>query len=157
MSTISKNLPLAKLTPQPIASMPSGHRNKPRVFLAYYHRSNTPKDGIYHVSILVRPHPFSQIDRTTLRLHAINKIVKDAEGNASIQWSFETDEVTFASTRLAGVIFLGKLPTGKTYDEVKAACARVPVVNDDSAWRCTNWVIGAIEVRDEMLLTARHC
>ena len=129
----------------------TGIKNKPRLYLAYYYRGGGLQDEKYHVAILVRPHPLVEDEKTSMRYHAVNKIVpEEGDTPARVRWIYEVGAVQAHTFRLAGLLYLGKLPAGKTFEDVNAVCAGVPVVNDDECWRCTNWVWTALEVRHEL-------
>ncbi|KAL4252116.1 hypothetical protein ABKN59_001815 [Abortiporus biennis] len=134
-------------------------QNKPRIYTAYYARAQqNPTDERYHVSLLVRPHPYQDHLHGSFRLHAVNKIVPPTEELPipHEEWRFEVlTNVKFKTDKLRGLLYLGKLPDGKSVDDVSEACAKVPVpqYNPSEAsnsatavWRCTNWLWDALDV-----------
>lgn len=63
-------------------------------------------------------------------------------------WVFDTKDTKFLTDRLAGLLYLGQLPKGKSLDDVTRVCASVPVdPPGEEVWRCTHWVWDAIQVR----------
>ena len=63
---------------------------------------------------------------------------------------FDAKETRFISQRLTGLLYLGKLPKGKSVDDVTMICASVPVApNGVVGWRCSNLVWDAIKVCDK--------
>ena len=122
--------------------------------MAYYNKSAKPGEEPYEVAILVRNHPLENDSVNAWCFHAVNRIQSSAGGRleGSGVWLFEAEATRFKSTNLVGLVFLGKLPRGRTVDEVKVICANVPVAPpDDDHWRDTTWVWNALEVRNVCL------
>ncbi|KAF7793919.1 hypothetical protein EIP86_005041 [Pleurotus ostreatoroseus] len=133
-------------------SILTGSKNKPRIFLAYYKRSARPGDERFHVAIIVRNHPIQNNTISSVRLHAINKVQPPtAEDPVARQvWEFEAKKSHFVTEKLVGLVYLGKLPKGKSIDDVTKICATVPVAPaGESEWRCTNWVWHALKKLEE--------
>ncbi|KAF7793916.1 hypothetical protein EIP86_005038 [Pleurotus ostreatoroseus] len=137
-------------------------QKKPRIFLAYEARSTKyPGDEPYHVALMVRPHPLDTEAIDTLRLHAMNKVQPPTPENPEARqvWVFEMKDTKFLTDRLSGLLYLGKLPKGKSIDDVKRVCASVPVEPPgEVGWRCTNWVWEAMQrLADESLIPPLPC
>ena len=131
-----------------------GERNKPRIYLAYYTRGKASPAQQYHVAIIARVHPFDDKSDNTLRLHAVNTLVRPSPtSDVEEVWSFQAVRENFFSHRLAGVIYLGKLPAGRTCEDMETLCARVKVPrHGEGGWRCKDWVWDALDVSGYRLL-----
>lgn len=139
---------------RPISSITAfeatGSKNKPRIFLAYYDRAARPGNEPYHVAILVRSHPLEDKPDSAMRFHAVNKIQPPSNGcpEAREVWMFESKASWFVTPQLAGLMYLGKLPEGKSTDDVAKICASVPVDSTgEGGRRCSHWVWDTLQVR----------
>ncbi|KAI0796034.1 hypothetical protein C8Q75DRAFT_357810 [Abortiporus biennis] len=141
-----------------------GSQNKPRIYIAYYIRNKqNPTDEPFHVSLLIRPHPLKKDKPRSIRFHAVNKVVPPTSVMpvAHQEWQYEIlQDVIFQTTRLRGLLYLGKLPEGKSLQDVHETCEKVSVPQYDpsesqnsSEWRCTNWLSDALDalVRDGLI------
>ncbi|KAL4252113.1 hypothetical protein ABKN59_001816 [Abortiporus biennis] len=142
----------------------AGPQNKPRIYIAYYIRNKqNPTDEPFHVSPLIRPRPLRKDKPRSIRFRNVNKVVPptSAQPVAHQEWQYEIlQDVIFQTTRLRGLLYLDKLPEGKSLQDVHETCEKVFVPQYDpsesqnsSEWRYTNWLSDALDalVRDGLI------
>lgn len=132
----------------PALSLISG-RNKPRMYIAFYKRAGSKAgDPSFHVAIISRTHPLDDSDNNTLRLHAVNTILAPtATSEAKEIWVFQGKFCRFQTPLLAGLLYLGKLPADRTFEDLQNACEKVHVPMDGAGgFRCRRFVTDALKV-----------
>lgn len=125
--------------------MPS---NKFRLYLGYWRRQETEANpGKYHVGLLLTPKKPRNDLPTARRYHAVNPLDKDTLIET---WKFEVLLTEARTTRLSGVLLLGKVPPDFTVEDIEKILKKVPVPTPEEAkktnWRCRHWVLEALEV-----------
>ena len=117
--------------------------NKKRLYVALYPREpsvNNPES--FHVALLLmRKQPTNEVD-DTMRYHVNSKINPQRE----LIWTFVAENGVRARTiKLVGLVLLGKIPPDVTQGQLENCLRNVPIVQGNSKWNCTHWVIRAIE------------
>lgn len=75
---------------------------------------------------------------------------RDAPGDeAEGYWVFEARPAYARSSKLAGILLLGKVPQSVSNDDIEKILRSVPMkatVAEDRSWRCRHWVWNALTV-----------
>ena len=69
-------------------------------------------------------------------------------GDAIAHWVFEARRAYARSSKLAGVLLLGKVPQSISDEDIEEIIKSVPMkatVAEDPSWRCRHWVLGCID------------
>jgi hypothetical protein len=127
-----------------------GEKNKRRMYIAFYTRTPTPSlPAKYHSSLLLTPKDPNTMDtvKQCYRYHVVDRLAPgDAAGG---YWIFEARPAYVRSTKLAGVLLLGKVPQSVSNEDIKSILMSVPMnttVAEDPSWRCRHWVWNALAV-----------
>ena len=91
------------------------------------------------------------------RYHIVDRVAP--ADNAQAYWIFEARQAYARSTRLAGVLLLGKVPNSLSNDDLNRIMKSVPMkatVAEDPSWRCRHWVWGALDVSCTLIEMSRH-
>ncbi|KAF8884273.1 hypothetical protein CPB84DRAFT_1713077 [Gymnopilus junonius] len=121
--------------------------NKLRLYLGYWRRQESDvHPGKYHVSLLLTAKKPRNDLPTAKRYHAVNPI--DCETKTEI-WKFEILQTEARTTKLAGVMLLGKVPPDVTMEGIEEILKKVHVPTPEEAqkinWHCRHWVLEALE------------
>ncbi|KAG5635483.1 hypothetical protein H0H81_011087 [Sphagnurus paluster] len=121
-------------------------KERPRLYMALYWKgAKGPDDVNYHTALLLLPKildPSSERQQRVRRYHIVNGVREDG----TQRWDFKPEHARPRSYLLRGLVFLGKLQG----DVVELECRlervleRVPIVQEDPAWRCHHWTWAAI-------------
>ena len=124
-----------------------GEKNKRRMYIAYYDRTPTPSLPVkYHTSLLMTPKNCTLMAKESWRYHVVDR---SAMGSSEAVWVFEARKSYSRSTRLAGVLLLGKVPHSASDQDIETILRSVPMkgtVAEDPSWRCRHWVWTALDV-----------
>lgn len=93
----------------------------------------------FHTALLLSPKNPDAVNRETIRYHVKNVLV-----GGVITWVFSTEQVRNRTKKLLSTALLGKISIPEA--ELRAILETVPVVQDNSEWRCRHWVWNAIQV-----------
>jgi len=121
--------------------------NKLRLYLGYWRRQESEAHpGKYHVGLLlVAKKPRNDLP-TAMRYHAVNPIDRETKIET---WKFESLPTEARTTKLAGVMLLGKVPPNVTVEGIEEILKKVHVPTPEEAkkvnWRCRHWVLEALE------------
>lgn len=116
------------------------NRDKPRLYMAMFARGvNGTNDVKFHTALLLSPKNPDAVNRETIRYHVKNVLV-----GGVITWVFSTEQVRNRTEKLLSTALLGKISIPEA--ELRAILETVPVVQDNSEWRCCHWVWNAIQV-----------
>lgn len=116
--------------------------NKTRLYLAFYSRLPTQRQPVkYHTSFILTPKNPKVTNSITV-IHVTNPL--DPETGAQ-PWKFESKTTIARTTKLAGVMLLGKLSPDVTVDDVTDILQTVSV-KQDANWWCHDWILEAIPV-----------
>ncbi|PPQ64857.1 hypothetical protein CVT26_002575 [Gymnopilus dilepis] len=123
-------------------------KNKLRLYLAYWRRQESELNpGRYHVGLLLSPKDPKNTDDEAIIYHAINPIDKEAQKQV---WKFEDKKSKARTSKLAGVMLLGKISRSISTERITAMLATVNVPTPEEAnktgWRCRHWVLDAIDL-----------
>ncbi|KAF8800798.1 hypothetical protein BYT27DRAFT_7245531 [Phlegmacium glaucopus] len=124
-------------------------KNKRRMYIAYYHRTPTPSLPVkYHTSLLMTPKNPNTMDtvKKCWRYHVMDRVAPPGD-NAGGYWIFEARRAYARSSRLAGVVLLGKVPHSVSNEDIEKIVRSVPMkttVAEDPSWRCRHWVWDAM-------------
>lgn len=125
-------------------------KNKRRMYIAYYHRTPTPSLPVpFHTSLLMTPkNPDTMETVKQSRLYHV--VDRDAPGEeAEAYWKFEARPAYARSSKLAGILLLGKVPQSVSNDDIERILRSAPMkatVAEDRSWRCRHWVWDALTV-----------
>ena len=126
-----------------------GEKNKRRMYIAYYHRTPTPSlPAKYHTSLLMVPKNSTMMSKESWRYHVVDRLAMDGDSSEGV-WIFEARKSYSRSTRLAGVLLLGKVPHSASDQDIETILRSVPMkgtVAEDPSWRCRHWVWKALDV-----------
>jgi hypothetical protein len=143
-----------------------GEKDKRRMYIAYYHRTPTPSLPVkYHTSLLIAPKNPNTTATTKecWRYHVIDRSAPPGDA-AKAYWVFEARMAFARSSKLAGIVLLGKVPHTISDEDVERILRSAPMkatVAEDPAWRCRHWVWAAMAVsldfiKDQLPLTRGH-
>ncbi|KAJ8469979.1 hypothetical protein ONZ45_g16707 [Pleurotus djamor] len=112
--------------------------NKNRIYMAFYART----DEKFHMGLLVMPKTVAGNEKTTWRLHAINR--PDPSRRIQQRWDYEGDAVPARTPRILALVLLGKTEmSGRSVSDLLGAYVKPK--QDDPMWNCKLWVFSAIE------------
>ncbi|KAI9777781.1 MAG: hypothetical protein M1839_008576 [Geoglossum umbratile] len=111
--------------------------NKDRLYVALYARDDP---DTYHWAFLVSP---KGDDSVATRYHVINKPLAYG-GEVKSNWVFERRELDNVRTFMLLVrVLVAKIQNRSVLESLLQS---VPVVQDDSSWRCRTWVREALQM-----------
>ena len=120
------------------------------MYIAYYHRTPTPSLPVrFHSSLLMTPKNPDTMDtaKQSYRYHVVDR---DAPGDeAEGYWVFEAKSAYARTSKLAGILLLGKVPQSISNDDIERILRSAPMkatVSEDPSWRCSHWVWDALTV-----------
>ncbi|KAK2855652.1 hypothetical protein FQN49_004976 [Arthroderma sp. PD_2] len=120
---------------------------KDRLYIALYHHK---REGVYHWAYLVSPKSAPDSPNRTVKYHVTN-ILQPMEGTVREEWRYERLALAEVKTpRLLARLIIGKVAGSR--EEFEQCLDRVPIVQDDPAWRCrsssiTDWDVIEAESR----------
>ena len=126
-------------------------KNKRRMYIAYSHRTPTPSLPVpFHTSLLMTPKNPNTMDTTkqSRRYHVADRVAPPGD-EAVAYWVFEARHAYARSSKLAGVLLLGKVPQSVSNKDIERILRSVPMkttVAEDPSWRCRHWVWDALTV-----------
>lgn len=116
-------------------------KDKRRLYIAYYDRIPSLKyPGPFHAALLITPKNPKASNKDSLLLHIVNKFDIRSKTN---KWSYEHRTTKTPTTKLSGLLLLGKIPNSIGDEEIVRMLGEI-VIQD--GWRCTNWVYAAMGV-----------
>ena len=125
-------------------------RNKRRMYIAYYHRTPTPSLPVkFHTSFLMTPKNPNSVAtvKECWRYHVVDRSAKDSEDGG--YWIFQARRAFSRSSKLAGVLLLGKVPQSVSAEDIETIMKSVPrkaTIAEDPSWRCRHWIWNALDV-----------
>ena len=142
-------------------------RNKRRLYIGYYNRLTTPSLPVkFHTSLLMTPkNPDSLTTvKECWRYHVVDRSANGSKDEG--HWIFEARKAYSRSSKLAGVVLLGKVPQSVSAEDIETIMKSVPrkaTTAEDPSWRCRHWIWNALDVslclasiRDELVLMILH-